>query len=155
MTRNCRVHCIIILYFTVYTGLAPTMLYKSQLLKTLLCCYMYINVTLLRYNCVSKVLFHEFIWFFMLMFWVTVLLVIAIYTHPNFQRPHFQFDAVWLIDHVKLWNFTTTYINKASLKFFLKFWYWESFGDIMTSHVILTLRPYSSHRCSKIYKIWL
>ena len=24
------------------------------------------------------------------------------YTHPNFQRPHFQFDAVWLIDHVKL-----------------------------------------------------
>jgi len=26
----------------------------------------------------------------------------AEYTHPNFQRPHFQFDAVWLIDHVKL-----------------------------------------------------
>ena len=42
----------------------------------------------------------------------------VLYTHPNFQRPHFQFDTVWLIDHV---NFTTLYFNKASLKFFLKF----------------------------------
>jgi len=25
-----------------------------------------------------------------------------LYTHPNFQRPHFQFDPVWLIDYVKL-----------------------------------------------------
>jgi len=71
------------------------------------------------------------------------------YTHPNFQRPHFQFDTVWLIDHVKLWNFITIYFNKASLKFFLKFCNLESFGDIMTSHVILTLRHYASHRCSK------
>ena len=76
------------------------------------------------------------------------------YTHPNFQRPHFQFDTVWLIDHVKLWNFTTLYFSKASLKFFLKFCNLESFGDIMTSHVILTLRHYASHRCSKMYTNW-
>jgi len=25
-----------------------------------------------------------------------------LYTHPNFQRPRFQFDTVWLKDHVKL-----------------------------------------------------
>jgi len=25
-----------------------------------------------------------------------------VYTQTNFQRPHFQFDTVWLIDHVKL-----------------------------------------------------
>jgi len=30
------------------------------------------------------------------------LLLLLLYTHPNFQRPHFQFDTVWLIDHVKL-----------------------------------------------------
>ena len=30
------------------------------------------------------------------------ILVVPVYTHPNFQRPHFQFDTVWLIDHVKL-----------------------------------------------------
>ena len=29
------------------------------------------------------------------------------YTQTNFQRPHFQFDTVGLIDHVKLGNFTT------------------------------------------------
>jgi len=63
--------------------------------------------------------------------------------------------TVWLIDHVKLWNFTTIYLNKASLKLFLKFWNSKSFGDIMTSYVILTLRPYASHRCSKMYINWL
>ena len=78
--------------------------------------------------------------------------MIILYTHPNFQRPHFQFDPVWLIDYVKLWNFTTIYLNKASLKFVLKFWNLGSFDDIMKSHVILTLRPYASHRCSKMYK---
>jgi len=79
---------------------------------------------------------------------------VHLYTHPNFQRPHFQFDTVWLIDHVKLWNVTTLYFNKASLKFFLKFCNLESFGDIMTLHVILTLRHYASHRCSKMYTYW-
>jgi len=43
------------------------------------------------------------------------------YTQTNFQRPHFQFDTVGLIDHVKLWKFTTMYFHKASLKCFLKF----------------------------------
>ena len=44
------------------------------------------------------------------------------FIHSNkFPTPHFQFDTVWLIDHVKLWNLTTIYFNKASLKFFLIF----------------------------------
>jgi len=30
------------------------------------------------------------------------LAILCLYTHPNFQRPHFQFDTVCLIDHVKL-----------------------------------------------------
>jgi len=27
---------------------------------------------------------------------------VIIYTQTNFQRPHFQFDTVWLIEHVQL-----------------------------------------------------
>jgi len=69
----------------------------------------------------------------------------------NFQRPHFQFDTVWLIFHVKLWNCTTICFNKVSLKFFIQFWNSESFGDIITYHMILTSR----HCCSKMYKNWL